>query len=157
MSRSPSMLAFGLLFGISTGVSAMSASDAQRYCEEIQQGQQKAQEAYVKIYTPEVNPTEVFQSSITSCMDQISQYVGGLGIIGLGSIQGLIDKIGKQLLETGCQAAKREVESAEQRAIDSVRRKAGQYGQVMGTVGLIGSGVPGSASETTSRVINILQ
>ena len=63
MNKFPSMLAVGLLIGASTGVAATSASDAQRYCEDIQQGQQKAQEEYVKIYTPEVNPTEVFQNS----------------------------------------------------------------------------------------------
>ena len=163
MNKFPSMLAVGLLIGASTGVAATSASDAQRYCEDIQQGQQKAQEEYVKIYTPEVNPTEVFQNSITPCMDQISQYVGGLSIPGLGSIQGLIDKIGKELLEKGCQAAKQEAQSAGQRAIESVRRRAneksnGKYSQVMGTVGSqVGTVVPGSAGETAGRVMNILQ
>ncbi len=37
MNKFPSMLAVGLLIGASTGVAATSASDAQRYCEDIQQ------------------------------------------------------------------------------------------------------------------------
>ncbi|WP_262378272.1 hypothetical protein [Pseudomonas sp. WS 5532] len=166
MTKSVGALLSGLCgFCLSSGVAfaADGAAAAQRYCEDIKEGQQAAQQEYIKVYTPEVNPTVTFQNSISPCMDQISSYVGAISIPGLGSIQGLIDKMSKELMEQGCKAAQSEFDSAVRRAQDSVRQKAnektgGKYGQVIGTVGSQATSVVNdTVGNAASGVINVLK
>lgn len=150
---------------------ATDAASAQAYCDEIKKASQDAQLRYVQAYTPRVNPVQVFDDAVSSCLDNISKFDLGLRLPGLGDLEGLLADMAKKLLQRACQTATGQFDRAVNDATQSVNGTAsgatggivtspvstGHGGTGVGTVSSDkGSAVRSTVDNATNRVINTL-
>lgn len=139
-------------------------------CDNVRQAATDAQTKYIEAYTPRVNPVQTFDDSVTSCIENISNFDIGLRLPSLLDLESLLNNMMKQLMQQVCQAATGQFEKAVNEATRSVNGSvAGSAGGIVtnpatsgrGNTGVTvtgdnGATVRNAVSNATDRVINFL-
>lgn len=152
MRRNVAMLVLVAMLAQSAPVWALDPQSVQAYCDEVKQAAQNAQAKYIQIYQPKQDPGKTFEDATTACLEFINNFNIGFSfqIPSIGDIQGILQRMGQQLLIRACQAAKDQFNKAVNDAMQSVNGQLGDLNQVPGVnVGVqtgAGSG-PGVSAE----------
>ncbi len=171
MKRKYATVLIAVMLGYAAPTWATDAASAQAYCDAIKQASIDAQNRYIQIHTPNVNPVQTFDDSISSCLDNISKFDMGLRMPSLGDLEGLLAGMAAKLMQRACQTATNQFNTAVNDAKNSVNGAAagatggivtspvstGYNGTGVGTVSSDnGSTVKNTVNNATNRVINTL-
>ena len=148
------MLAIILAQSATEPVWAMDAQTAQAYCDNVKQAATAAQNKYLLLYKPPVDPGKVFDDATSSCLDFITNFQVNIPSI----FDGILAALAKQLLQRVCQAARAQFDQAVNNATATVNKDIGPTGQGLGVhVGATygssngqGDGVSGSVTNNNS-------
>lgn len=170
MKRKYATVLTAVMLAYATPIWATDAASAQAYCDAVKQASIDAQNRYIQIHTPHVNPVQTFDDAISSCLDNISKFDLGLRLPGLGDLEALLNDMIKKLMQRACQSATGQFDRAVNDATQTVNGSvAGATGGVVagpvttghgGTGATVtndnGSAVRGTVETATDRVINFM-
>lgn len=111
---------------------ALDADSVKKYCDDVKTAAQTAMKKDIALRSPSKSPSNLFEDSVKSCMESISNMGVGFKIPGIGDITSILEQLAKKLLDKACQAAKDQFDSAVQEAENKVNEPLGDINQVPG-------------------------
>lgn len=137
---------------------ALDPSSTQAYCNAVKQAALDAQKNYVKTYTPQQDPQQVFDDSTLSCMSNIASFSVPSMDPWIAAMDQVLQKMAQQLLLKACDAARQkfqEVVNNAQQSVNGSTQGMQDLGLESGLGGMgrstIGIGVNGSGVNVQSN------
>ena len=131
---------------LSSPAYALDAESTQQYCEDVKNAGKTAMERYVQQHTPKQAPSNIFNDSVQSCIDNITSMGVGISIPSLGNIAGMLQDLAKKAMEKACQAATDQFDDAVNDALGSVNDRFDDFNNSTGMDVGVGTNGQGGVS-----------